>query len=520
MPQNTNLNISPYFDDFDKDKNFYRVLFRPGFPIQARELTTLQSILQNQIEAMGQHLFKEGAMVIPGQVGYDLNVECILIQQAFLGVDVETYRNQLQGKIIEGLTTGIKAKVLYSIPATQSDRGYITFYIKYIESGDTTSDVKTKKFQNNEQLVAEQEITFGNTLIETGSPFAQMLPVDASQVGSTAYISEGVYFIRGHFVDIPSEYIILDQYTNNPSYRVGFEVSESIITPEDDPSLTDNAIGASNYSAPGAHRFRIKTQLVKKPINDETDKNFIELLRIRNSSVENYVDRTEYNELEKSLARRTFETHGDYVVDTFDVRAREHLNDNFNNGVYTPGQVSADGQAASENFAVLEVGPGRAYVKGYRTQILAPTYVDTPKPRTFVGRNNQIVPVDLSQRVEVYDIWGWPRISGENVSECYQTIDLRDNWSGTGSSNTVQGNLIGKARVLQLEKDGNKYNLFVFDVQMFTALNFVTFNSHQNGNPSQMKCTSGTPPPCTFSIRVAKHFFGRFCLSVLQKFAS
>lgn len=481
MPQNTNLNISPYFDDFDKDKNFYRVLFRPGFPIQARELTTLQSILQNQIEAMGQHLFKEGAMVIPGQVGYDLNVECILIQQAFLGVDVETYRAQLQGKIIEGLTTGIKAKVLYSIPATQSDRGYITFYIKYVESGDTTSEVTTKKFQNNEQLVAEQEITFGNTLIETGSPFAQMLPVDAAQVGSTAYISEGVYFIRGHFVDIPSEYIILDQYTNNPSYRVGFEVSESIITPEDDPSLTDNAIGASNYSAPGAHRFRIKTQLVKKPINDETDKNFIELLRIRNSSVENYVDRTEYNELEKSLARRTFETHGDYVVDTFDVRAREHLNDNFNNGVYTPGQVSADGQPASENFAVLEVGPGKAYVKGYRTQILAPTYVDTPKPRTFIGRNNQIVPVDLSQRVEVYDIWGWPRISGENVTECYQTIDLRDNWSGAGASNSVQGNLIGKARVLQLEKDGNKYNLFVFDVQMFTALNFASSQSIIDG---------------------------------------
>jgi len=481
MPQNTNLNISPYFDDFDKDKNFYRVLFRPGFPIQARELTTLQSILQNQIEAMGQHLFKEGAMVIPGQVGYDLNVECIIIQQAFLGVDVETYRNQLQGKIIEGLTTGIKAKVLYSIPATQSDRGYITFYIKYIESGDTTSDVTTKKFQNNEQLVAEQEITFGNTLIETGSPFAQMLPVDASQIGSTAYISEGVYFIRGHFVDIPSEYIILDQYTNNPSYRVGFEVSESIITPEDDPSLTDNAIGASNYSAPGAHRFRIKTQLVKKPINDETDKNFIELLRIRNSTVENYVDRTEYNELEKSLARRTFETHGDYVVDTFEIRAREHLNDNFNNGVYTPGQISADGQAASENFAVLEVGPGKAYVKGYRTQILAPTYVDTPKPRTFVGRNNQIVPVDLSQRVEVYDIWGWPRISGENVTECYQTIDLRDDWLGTGPSNSVQGNLIGKARVLQLEKDGNKYNMFVFDVQMFTALNFASSQSIIDG---------------------------------------
>ena len=110
MPQNTNLNIAPYFDDFSKDNNFYRVLFRPGFPIQARELTTMQSILQNQIENMGTHLFKEGAMVIPGQIGYDLSVHNILIQQAFLGVDVETYREQLHGKIVEGLTTGIKAR--------------------------------------------------------------------------------------------------------------------------------------------------------------------------------------------------------------------------------------------------------------------------------------------------------------------------------------------------------------------------------------------------------------------------
>jgi len=45
MPQKTNLNVGPYYDDFDKDNNFYRVLFKPGFPVQARELTTSQSIL-------------------------------------------------------------------------------------------------------------------------------------------------------------------------------------------------------------------------------------------------------------------------------------------------------------------------------------------------------------------------------------------------------------------------------------------------------------------------------------------
>ena len=31
MAQLTDLNVSPYYDDFSKDKDFHRVLFRPGF---------------------------------------------------------------------------------------------------------------------------------------------------------------------------------------------------------------------------------------------------------------------------------------------------------------------------------------------------------------------------------------------------------------------------------------------------------------------------------------------------------
>ena len=77
MPQNTNLNASPYFDDFEASKNFNRVLFKPGTPVQARELTTLQSILQNQVEKFGRHMFKEGSVVIPGSVSYDQEYTCV-----------------------------------------------------------------------------------------------------------------------------------------------------------------------------------------------------------------------------------------------------------------------------------------------------------------------------------------------------------------------------------------------------------------------------------------------------------
>ena len=100
MPQKTNLNISPYYDDFDKYKNFYRVLFKPGYPVQARELTTLQSILQNQVESFGSHIFKEGSMVIPGNVNYDNQYYSVKLNADHLGIDVSAYVTKLVGKQI------------------------------------------------------------------------------------------------------------------------------------------------------------------------------------------------------------------------------------------------------------------------------------------------------------------------------------------------------------------------------------------------------------------------------------
>ena len=135
MPQETNLNVNPYFDDFDKNKNFYRVLFKPGSPVQARELTGLQSILQNQIEQFGTHFFKEGAKVIPGNVTYDNNYSCVQIESNFLGIPVELYIDQLVGVRITGSRSGVTATIRKCLKEEDSDRGNLTLYIKYEQSG-------------------------------------------------------------------------------------------------------------------------------------------------------------------------------------------------------------------------------------------------------------------------------------------------------------------------------------------------------------------------------------------------
>ena len=116
MPQNTNLNVSPYFDDFVDSKNYQKVLFKPGFPVQARELTTLQSILQNQVEKFGQHFFKEGSVVIPGSVAYDDSYYAVKVESTFFGVPVESYFDKLVGIEIKAtqkrLSMGRKIKIL------------------------------------------------------------------------------------------------------------------------------------------------------------------------------------------------------------------------------------------------------------------------------------------------------------------------------------------------------------------------------------------------------------------------
>ena len=87
--------------------------------------------------------------------------------------------------------------------------------------------------------------------------------------------------------------IVLDKYTNTPSYRVGLSITESLITPEADTSLLDNAAGSSNVNAKGAHRLKITLTLAKLPIGSAEDGDFIELLRVNNGRIQEKTRNTE-----------------------------------------------------------------------------------------------------------------------------------------------------------------------------------------------------------------------------------
>ena len=169
MSQETNLNVAPYFDDFDPKKDYYKVLFKPGYPVQARELTSLQSILQNQVEKFGQHFFKEGAKVIPGNTTFSTNYRCVLLENTYLGIPLLDYVDQLVGTQITGQDSGVTAIVDTYILSSESTRDQVTLFVNYSGSG---TDNQESVFRNGELLTTNVTISTANTLIADGSAFA------------------------------------------------------------------------------------------------------------------------------------------------------------------------------------------------------------------------------------------------------------------------------------------------------------------------------------------------------------
>ena len=484
MSQQTNLNVAPYFDDFDPANDFHRVLFKPGYPVQARELTTLQSILQNQIEKFGQHFFKEGAKVIPGNTGYTQLYYGIQLQNNYLGVPVAAYAEQLVGTKITGETSGVSAVVDKVLLPQDSERGNLTLYINYLNSSTTNNS--SQVFSDGENLTCNEIITsglLGNSTIAAGSPFATTIANEAAVTGSAFQIQEGVYFVRGTFVNVNTETLILDQYGDSPNYRVGLFVQEEIVNADADETLNDNSQGFNNYSAPGADRLKISVSLFKKPLTDYDDNQFVELSIIEDGKIKSQTRRGDlgggagYKDWTDILARRTYAESGDYYVKAFDLSVHESLNNGKGNrGVFNAGQLTYSGQIPTDDLALYKFSPGRAFVRGYDIDIASTTFIDVPKPRTTKTISDQSIIYNTGPTLRVNRTLRAPDVGIGNT----YVLSLRDQRVGVTSDTSAPGTEIGVARVYDYRLESgsydannsslNEWDISLYDVQTITHL--------------------------------------------------
>jgi hypothetical protein len=148
MALETNLNVSPYFDDFSQEKDFYKILFQPGVAVQARELNQLQTILQQQIEKFGDNIFRRGTIIEGCSITTNERVPYVKINDLTtdgLQVDVNLYNN-LSVKNSANLVAHI-VKTTSGLQSQAPDLN--TLFVSYTNSGD---DFETDTFSAGENL--------------------------------------------------------------------------------------------------------------------------------------------------------------------------------------------------------------------------------------------------------------------------------------------------------------------------------------------------------------------------------
>jgi len=212
MAIETDLNVSPYFDDYNENKNYHRVLFKPSVSVQVRELNQLQTILQNQIERFGNNIFKKGTIIEGCSFTYNDKLKYVKL----LDTDVDTGPVSVARLAANNLRIK-NSNNLIAIPVAYTD-GYEstppdlkTLYLNYLNSGDSGTEYA---FQPGQELeVYNKNYSLGSIIVNNGgvgfsnSDTIVITPSIAISVGTGTfsvgeYISDLTYGSNLEIIDI------------------------------------------------------------------------------------------------------------------------------------------------------------------------------------------------------------------------------------------------------------------------------------------------------------------------------
>lgn len=469
---------APYNDDFNPELNFLRILSVPGRPIQARELTQAQTILQNQIAQVSNHLFRNGTPVLGAKINLNTNKPACRFHNRQMA---DRATGTLSGFPLCGSEPGAIYQVSDLVGRVFDNTDPL---------GQNTNGVATRTFTVTHAVLTDDEselilyFTFGGSGAVTGDLWfdagAGGLALKSSSdlfFGLSASCEPGVVYRDSNFVSVMRQEIIVgpgkDNLTN--SFSVGFRFDERIITEADQyfgSTTLDNAQGFYNQAAPGAHRYQVMPvldfyDLSYEPAPDNEGENtyattdfnqflakFSALIETRNGKITLDQRDTQYAKLLDLLARRTYDESGNYTVREFSMNVSEN-----------PSNTAE---------LLYNLGPGKAYVLGYEIEKLCSTPVTVSKARDYIGLNNTYaqgtehayfiidnasvaaggVPIGSPMIFRNFDLQ-----SGV-VLNAYDQSVVRTTGASVPRASSV---LIGTCRVHSLVKYGTEWRLYVTD---------------------------------------------------------
>ena len=489
---------APYLDDFDKAKNFIQMAFIPERAVQARELTGLQSILQNQTATHARAIYKDGTQVIGGLLS-PKKISWIKLDTDFGGfpVVVEEFQDQ---DIIE-------------LDADDNPTG----------RGGKIIIAKNDGTQKSVFMDSDIPLVGGNKIQIVGqSVFATI-----TDSGICAYLglNAGDFFFNGSFISVPQQGIVLEDFNDAPTGTAGLVWTTDVVTAQDDSSLFDPARGTTNYGDPGADRIRTVGTLIYVAEGDTPPADYSPLYEVRDGETKTESSTTVYSELAKELARRTYDESGNYTVNPFQLTLEDGIYNRIRSvstlgvvetfaavDVPATGKIIVDGDptydgeydiveiidsthfktsftpvsaidaSAGLTFQIeskfsIELGKGKAYVRGFEISKIGTTEVPVDRARdTALIQNYNLVPI-LGNYVIVTNMAG-----DLPVGNGVQSVNFYDTAGGTGT-------LIGTAKVDYLryhsgtKGDTNaKYRLYFLNIAMGAGYAFENVKSVKTGS--------------------------------------
>jgi hypothetical protein len=472
MPISTNLNVSPYYDDANNAiaDNYYRILFRPSTAVQARELTQIQDILQNQIEKFGDNIFTAGTIVKGCNFNFDPNYFYVKILDTANGVPVQAVSSYV-GLLAHEVSSNLYAICVNSQDGLESqDPNLKTLYFKYLNSGS-----------NNEQAFA-----VGNTIsfaanTNLAAPFVALPGYDV-KVASTANavgigyqmsVSDGVVYQKGQFINVANNTsVIVAKYTNQPDNTVaGFIINENIITEYQDTNLYDGAAGFTNYNAPGAHRLQLTPVLSVFPANNVPNTNFFALVEWEGGNIVRSYQQTVYSQIETEMARRTYDESGNYFINPFKIHM-ENGNSSYVSVVSAAGSAYIDGHRIEQINNIRTPVRKGTDTKDAVNQVISSNFNNSVLVQEYIGN----IPSNIGANVALYDT-----ASTAITSNAYVSATI-----------TPAGSQIGTAKIFGVQyasgtvgSNNCQFTVYLADIKMNQGKSFRNAKAiYYSGTPS------------------------------------
>lgn len=528
--QNTTLKNTPFFDDFDNAEasNYHRILFRPSVSVQARELTQLQTILQNQIERFGENIYKTGTIIKGVTQYFDANYAYIKINDNQIdgqAVDLASYNN---GLIINEFN-GLKAVVVNYVEGLQSQNPDLaTLYLKYLNTGSSQekafSNTNILTIYNKNRTVVSVTVDSGGSLYSNSDTV-----VFTSAVGGTGAVAQVITFANGTIkeilvtqggqgytaaptvsvtstlgsgADLTAKHFIAQVQVANGSYTApvgtgyAVSVSDGIIFQKGHFVKVDPQVAIASKYTTTPNNAVVGFYTEEKVVNSGSDSTLLDnaagslnesapgayrlqlIPRLLTKTTEQATTNTSFFTLVEFQNGRKVRQTEDTEFNSIGRELARRTYDESGNYVVTPFPVYTESIEANNTHLNVAVGAGTGYIEGYRVRnsdnILTPMRKGT---NTQVD-SSQTISTNYGNYVEVREFFGVfnhttaPTVSLRNTA----STDVTNNIGGAPRS---PGSQIGTAKlrnvVYQSGIPGEAsaiYRLYLFDIEMAPGFTF------------------------------------------------